>query len=289
MRIAFIGAGKVGTSMGIYLYNKGFEIAGYYSHNLSSAKKAALYTEGRAFTNIENLCEAADLIAVTTPDDVINDILVELSKLQMAWESKAVFHMSGVHSSNIFGSLGQVAAAVFSLHPMLSFSEPTVAVNALKTAIFTLEGKGKKFPDIKKYIKLWGNQIVEIATDNKVLYHTAASVVSNYLVTLLDIGVKMLKDAGFTEKNAKDLIQPLVLSTYNNIIDYGTEQALTGPISRGDAGTIEKHVKKISEMDKRWLDIYKALGIETIELAKRAEKINTDSAVKLREVLERYV
>lgn len=285
MRIAFIGAGKVATSISIYLYNKGFRIAGYYSRSRLSAEKAALNTKSQVFANIKDLLEGADLIAVTTPDDVIIDIAAELIEIQTDWKNKAVFHMSGVHSSNIFGRLDKKAAAIFSLHPMLAFSDLNSDDKILKTAIFTLEGKGEKFSDLKKFLHQWGNQIVEIETENKVLYHAAGSVVSNYMVTLLDIGIKMLVNAGFNEKNAINIIRPLVQSTFNNIVDYGTEQALTGPISRGDLGTVEKHVIKIGEIDKGLLEVYKVLGIKTVELAKRTERISVDLGLEMEEVL----
>ncbi|MDK2810159.1 MAG: hypothetical protein PWR27_868 [Petroclostridium sp.] len=286
MKVGFIGAGKVGTAMGCYFHKKGIQIVGYYSRSFPPAQQAASWTESRVYNDLKLLASETDLIAITTPDDTITVVAMDLSEIPLPWKNKAVCHMSGVYASDILSLLEQKGATVCSLHPMLSFGDPESAVKSLESIPFTLEGKGPKLMDIKELLKRCDNTWTEISTQNKVLYHTAACMVSNYLVTLLDMGIEMLKNAGFTEEEAKKLIEPLIRKTVDNVMNIGTVKALTGPISRGDTGTIEKHIIKLQEYYKPWLEVYKVMGIQTVELARRERRINEISATKIKEILK---
>lgn len=288
MQVGFIGAGKVGTAMGCYFCRKGIQVAGYYSRSLSSAKMAASRTGSRAYNNMEELAGSVDLIALTVPDDEIEAVGLTLAEMHLCWEQKIALHMSGVHSSDILAPLGEKGATLCSIHPMLSFGNVDASVEALPSAVFTVEGRGVKLDVVKEMIEICGNRWVEISTKDKVLYHAAACVMSNYMVTLLDAGLEMLNGVGFSPENAVKLITPLVEKTLVNVINIGAEEALTGPISRGDAGTVEKHMGKLREQNGKWLRLYKVLGLYTTELAKRAGKIDEMSAIKIKEVLGKY-
>ena len=159
-------------------------------------------------------------------------------------------------------------------------------MSALKSVPFTLEGKGSKLDNIKKVLNLCGNPWSEISTENKTLYHIAACMLSNYLVTLVDTSFNMLTSIGFTEKGAKALTKPLIEGTISNVMNVGTSKALTGPISRGDTGTLEKHLSKLNECPEPWKEIYTVLANQTIELAAKQNKIDILTETKLREVLK---
>jgi len=165
---------------------------------------------------------------------------------------------------------------------MLSFGEIIKTEEDLNTTFFTIEGQGKRMDQIYNLLNGLNNPWLKISLNDKTAYHLAASIVSNYLVTLLDIGIKIFVDIGFTEKKAKELIQPLLRKTLDNVIETGTENALTGPIARGDIGTIEKHMDKISQSYHDILDIYQQLGYKTTDLAKSAGKIDLKTATKIR-------
>lgn len=288
MKIAFIGAGKVGTAMGIYFVDNKIKVVGYYSKSFSSAKEAAILTNSKAYHNIYDLIEDADTIAITTPDDIISSVINDLKKGNAVFNGKVIFHMSGVHSSDILSPLKENKEnelTVLSLHPLLSFSDSINSAKELKSTTFTLEGKGIRLSEVRDLLEKLGNRCIEISTENKVLYHTACTVLANYFVTIIDVGLSMLIEAGFSKEEASIIAEPLITKTLENIIRQDTEQALTGPISRGDLGTIGQHINLLKK-NKKWLELYKALGTHTIELAKRAGKIDQDSALKLMEVLK---
>ncbi len=286
MKIGFIGAGKVGTSFGIYLMSNKVDVVGYYSKSLSSSNKAAFITNSKAYTNIYDLVKDVDLVAITTSDDVIINIVKDLNKHGELLNNKVVFHMSGVHSSSILTPLKDKNVTILSLHPLLSFKDSTNSVEELKNAFFTIEGYGDRFEEIKESIEKLGNQLIVISAENKVLYHTACSVLSNYLVTLIDVGLDMLAQAGFSKQEAIQLAKPLVFKTLNNIFQSNTEEALTGPISRGDIGTVTKHIENLNNNNNEWLKLYKVLGEHTIDLTRKSNRINQDTAISLMEVMK---
>jgi len=286
MNVAFIGAGKVGRAMGLFLKAKGVNVLGYYSRSVTSAEKAALIIEGDAFNSLYDLTTKADIIAITTTDDAIEQVLKKLLELKIDWTDKYILHMSGALSSELLLPLHEKRGIVLSLHPMLAFNvDPFKAAKDLQETYFTIEGKGE-IEKLITYFRGLGIQLTEISTANKVLYHTSATIVSNYIVALMDIGIKMLVDVGFSKETAQKLLAPLINNNIKNVLEVGAETALTGPIARGDIGTVQKHLDYLTDYNQQIADIYRSLGRQTIDLAKRAGKINDLQILELKEVLQ---
>ena len=282
MRIGFIGAGRVGQSMGSFWLSKGEKVLGYYSRSVRSAEKAAENTNTRAFPTPASLAAAVDLLMITTPDDAIQTVGDSLASLALNWENKIVSHMSGVYSSDLLLCLFDKGATVCSLHPMMSFGNTPSSVQALDHSFFTLEGKGSKLGEFEKFLERQGIHYQSITADRKALYHAAACILSNYFVTLVDTGIQMMRSTGFPESMILDCIQPLIEKTWENILAEGTGTALTGPISRGDIGTIRLHRQSLCEAGRPgWLEVYEVMGKRTVELALQAARIDAETAINL--------
>lgn len=288
MKVGFIGAGKVGSAFGLYLHKKGIKISGYLSRTKESAVRASLITESCQYDDAQMLCENSDIIMITTPDSFISRTAELLSNAAVEWNCKIVCHMSGVYSSDILSKLKERGATVCSLHPMMAFNELESSVKALESACFTLDGYGEGLVKIKNLLDRTENKYFEIPPQSKSLYHAASCTVSNYVVVLLDAGMEMFKTCGFLEKDVKELIKPIVEKVVNDVFNVGTGRALTGPISRGDTITVERHLKELKNHKKNWLEIYKALALQTAELALRANKIDNQKENEIKEVLLRY-
>lgn len=284
MKIGFIGAGRVGTTIGLYLHNKNISILGYYSKSFSSAQKAAKMTNSSTFSNIDELVNNAEIIAITTPDDEISTIVKQIENCKLNLSNKVIFHMSGVHSANIFAPIKNSSLTALSIHPMLAISNPINAVNEIEKTVFSIEGEGKKANDAKLFIESLGIETVLLKTEDKIIYHAACCVISNYLVTLINTGKQMLKTTGLSDELANIAIKPLITKTINNILDEGSENALTGPISRGDIGTIQKHLS-VLENQNNWYELYKILALNTVELAENSNYVDQAKATEMKEVL----
>lgn len=289
MKVGFIGAGKVAVAIGTFWLAKGAKVIGYYSRSSHSAEKVTADTNTCIFPTLSALAEEADLIIITTPDDAIEAVGKSLSQISLAWEEKIVSHMSGVYSSEILTSLFAKGATVCSLHPLMSFGNISSAVQALNNTFFTLEGKGSKFEDFVGFLQQQGTRYQYIDTDQKVLYHIAACFLSNYFVALVDTGIQMLRQTGFAKSSTIfNWIKPLVEKTWENILMEGTEEALTGPISRGDIDTVRLHRQTLLKEEQLiWLELYKVLGRKTIELALQTGKITAETADNLYKELEK--
>lgn len=282
MKVGFVGAGKVASAMGAYWISQGVEMLGYYSRNICSAEKAAAGTNTRVFTSLAALAEEATLIMLTTSDDAIQVVAETLAGFSLNWEDKIVCHMSGVHSSEILTSVYSKGATVCSFHPMSSFGTTSSANLDLKNVFFTFEGRGYRLEVVENFLHTLGHRYEHISPDQKALYHAAACILSNYFVTLLNTGIQMLRHSGFSEENIIHCVRPLIEKTWENILDAGVGKAITGPISRGDTGTVGLHLQRLLEEGRQdWLEIYKIMGKSTVELALQAGRINPETASNL--------
>jgi predicted short-subunit dehydrogenase-like oxidoreductase (DUF2520 family) len=292
MSIAFIGAGKVSKTFGLYLKNHGVAVAGYYSRTYQSAVDAAALIGTVPYRSLTELLSAADIILITTPDDVISAVVAQIqaeitenAELAASLPDKSFAHMSGVHSSELLKPLHAMGATTFSLHPLLAFTEPVRSAEALEGAYFAIDGSGAHYQQIIDQLEQIIDKLIEIAPAQKALYHAASAVIANYQIAIIDLGLTMLTELGYTREQALQLAEPLVRQNVDNLFALDCGQALSGPIARGDAGTVAKHVAAITATNQEWLDLYRRLGSLTIELASRAQRINAEQVTKLKEVL----
>ncbi|MFZ5968059.1 MAG: Rossmann-like and DUF2520 domain-containing protein [Bacillota bacterium] len=283
MKIGFIGAGKVGTAFGMYLQDNNIPIVGYYSRRVDSAVKAARMTNSFVFETLEELVKVVDMLFITTPDDTIEIVCNEIAEKKLFHKEQYIIHMSGAATSKILSSAEKIGCFTFSLHPLQAFADIDKAFQDLKHTYFSIEGNAEKLYVIEELMKKIGNPYFKVKTEDKALYHGAACILSNYLVTLMDEGLSYLKAIGISEEDGLQAMMPLILGALNNIQTFGTQQALTGPIARGDAGTIAGHLCHIQQTFPEKESFYKLLGLRTLELAK-SEKLK--DTIKVENVMK---
>lgn len=255
-RIGFIGAGRVGTSLGKYLSQNGFCVAEYYSRTPKSAAESANFIGGqcKALDRITDI--TSDIIFITVNDDAIKQIINELGKCGKSLSGKIICHTSGSMSANVLRPLCDKDSSVriASLHMLLAVNDKFNSYKDFGNAYFTLDGNAAD--DILKIIKSCGNEAGIIDSDCKVKYHTAAVFASNFAVALTDIGCEMLTECGFTYDEALKALTPLIMLNAENITSVGPKAALTGPAQRGDLGTIAKHKEVLTGKE---LEVYNAI------------------------------
>lgn len=287
MKIGFIGAGKVGTSFGLFLNKKGIDISGFSSRKYSSAEYSSGLTNSKAYRDKKDLIKDSDIIFITTNDDSIKKVADEISSSDLILDKKVICHMSGALDSTIFIKLKEKGATTASLHPMYSFSNVEQSSKQLHNANFSLEGNGGYLEKITRLLEKTSINFQQIETDKKTLYHASACIASNYLVSLLNTSVDMLKYVGFDEKKALAMLKPLVIQTINDTFEFGPQDALTGPISRGDVDTVYRHLEKLKKTDnKNWMEIYQLLGLRTLDMTKNKGKIDENILNKLERELK---
>lgn len=287
MRIGFIGAGRVGTAFGAYLIDKGNALSGYYSQPNESAKKAASLTSSGYYSEMNKLVGDCDLIFITTPDTVIEAVAVSIANqaedLESNLEGKTFVHMSGAHSSACLKSLEDLGAETGSLHPIQSIADVDTAREQLKTTVFSIEGTIGAVDLLKSLMEQMNNTYFVIKSEQKTLYHMAACTVSNYLVTLVDVGLSMYESIGIDREVGYKALYPLIRGTVENLKHMDTKEALTGPIARGDVNTVKAHLDAVS--DEQIEDFYRYLGRATVQMAKEKSGTDVEKLGKLEELL----
>lgn len=267
MKIGFIGAGKVGCSLGAY-FGQVAELAGYASQSTASAEEAARLTGTQPFPNGAELLSNCDAVFITTPDSQINavweDLKTQLAEKNGAFAGKLVCHCSGAMASTELSGAEELGACVYSVHPLFAISSKTVSRTELGKAFFAVEGTPKRLDLITSMLEKLGNPYQVIKTEDKVRYHAAAALASNHVVALYRLACDELKRCGFTGDSAEKALAPLFLGNAEHIAHDGCIEALTGPAERGDMTTIQKH---LTCLDGQTREVYELLNETLLQIA----------------------
>lgn len=284
-KIAVVGAGKVGSALALLLSRQGYPVAGVASICIDSARRVADVLKVPATVNPEEITKGADIVFITTPDRVIAGVAAEINKRGGFRRGQVVFHTSGAHPADEVGAARLAGAYAASLHPLQSFADIKMAMENLPGSYFALEGDAEALPLAEQIVKDLGGRSFAIAAADKPLYHAAACITSNYLVSLMHFATGLFSRFGLTREEAFDALSPLVRGTINNISQVGPVQALTGPIARGDGTTLEGHIKALKNVGEQELDLYSKLGLYTVRVALEKGSINAKEAKKLDDIL----
>lgn len=275
MHIGFIGAGKVGCSLGRY-FSQHHVLEGYASTPAETAYEAAQLTNSVAYDTPFELVKHCDVIFFTTPDGIIahawHDLLASLiTKDELT--GKIVCHCSGSLASSIFDQADSYGACAYSLHPLFAVSSKTVPQEELSQAFFTLEGSPQRQDDMRHFIEVLGNPLQIIDATEKTRYHAAAALASNHVVALYRLACNELIQCGFSPADAEAALAPLFLGNAHHIAHDGVVAALTGPAERGDYETINKHLNCLEGTTQ---EVYKLLNETLLTIAQ--EKHGTSSS-----------
>lgn len=260
--IGFVGAGKVGVTLGSYFISKGLKVKGYASANPKSADAAAITTGTHAFPRMRSLVAECGIIFITTPDDQIEKVWDEIKKHDL--KGRIIAHTSGAKASDLFTGIAAKGAFGYSIHPMYAFADRNGNFAGLETAWFTMEGDGARLDQVRKLLAALGNNVLVISSKNKTRYHLANVMVSNLVLAILDIGGNLMTECGIDEESTLRSLMPLIMNNIENIAEKGFLPALTGPIERNDLGTVVKHWEVLNSEHR---EIYRGLSRELIKLA----------------------
>jgi len=278
-RIGFVGAGKVGTALGTYLRSHGLVISGYYDASETMAVDAAGRTASVAFPSLDALLASSDAVFITVPDDYIGSVWEQCR--QKAVAGKCFFHCSGALGSGVFAGSAEAGVHVGSAHPVCAVSSRE-ASETFSGKFFVMEGDPTGIEMLKSFMMKTGNGYRVIGSADKARYHAAAVAASNLCCALAQMSEDWLLSCGFDAVTAHELLAPLMLGNAENIARHGCLDALTGPVERGDAGTVARHLETLDGDDR---EIYRLLSLRLVTMAQ--EKHPENDFVNLMEVLKR--
>ena len=281
--IGFIGAGTVGTALAVRLSGKGYPVVAVSSRTRASARRLAKAVPGcRAHDSNQAVADSAQLVFITTPDDVIARVAAEIKW----YPGQGVIHCSGADSTDILEPARKHGAFVGGFHPLQTVASVTHAIENMPGSTFAIEADQSLLTTLQEMAAALEGSCIRLGASDKVLYHAAAVVACNYMVTLVKLATDLWQSFGVPPQQATRALLPLLRGTLNNIDNVGIPNCLSGPIARGDIGTIKKHIFALERAAPGILSTYRELGLQTVPIALAKGKIDEDKAKELQTLLK---
>ncbi len=275
--VGIVGCGRMGTALAKTLIGKGHVIVGVSSLHMTSAKRLArICGISDATDRPWEITRRADVVFLTTPDGVIESVCESISRQDGFSLEAIVLHCSGAHASTILSSARKSGALIGSMHPLQSFASVDISGNPFKGIRIAIEGDPKAVSTAAQMARDLDAIPLQIITAGKPLYHAAAVVASNFLVTLVGVALRLIQQAGVPHEDAFAVLKPLIEGTLSNIDRVGVHQALTGPVVRGDVQTVETHIQAISQTMPELLSFYICLVHYTAVQARDGNRISPE-------------
>lgn len=257
--VAIIGAGRAGRALALALTRASVPVL------VCTRRKSDLPSSISSSLEPWTLAlEKAGIILVAVPDDAIEDVAGRLREMSLS--GAVVLHCSGLRDRSALALLEGRVAGRGSFHPLQTLAGDSEAAERLKAAYAVLEGDGSAVVAGRRLAALLGMQALEIRSSDKPLYHAAAVIVSNYTVALSALAERLALAAGIPAEAAGRIFLPLLEGTWRNLEMRGTTDALTGPIVRGDEGTVRAHLDVLDEEARR---LYAVMGLEALKVARK--------------------
>ncbi len=280
--IGIIGAGAVGTALGVALTRAGWRVHAVASRDAGRRERFRGLVEGsRAFSEPTALVEEVELIIVAVPDDAVAEVA---SGIRM-YGGQAMVHTSGVLGPEVLAPATAAGTQIGSFHPLVAFADMERAISALHGATVAIEGDDQLAALLGEMAEALGAIPVRLAPGAKAAYHAAAVLAAGGFVALLDAIAELGRVAGLDEAGALAIYGPLIEQTLGNARALGIQAALTGPMTRGDRGTLDAHLAALREHAPGVLDLYIAAAEREIALAEARGALTPEAARNLRSSL----
>jgi len=272
--VGIIGPGRAGVGLALALVQAGYTVR-LHGRRKKAVPKPLELTVGAADEPPAWVAQAGVLI-LAVRDDAISPLAEVLARAEAVRADQVVLHLSGVLGQEALAPLVPSRAALGSLHPLQTISDPATAPARLEGTWAAVEGMPRAVQAAEGIAQELGMRPFRLSGKQKAIYHAGAVFASNYFVVVEAIAQRLLRHAGLSDTDAWQALRPLVEGTFENLTRQEPKDALTGPVARGDEATIRRHLESLTRDDAL---LYRALGRAALELA---EKGGMDEATAAR-------
>ncbi|MDO5752930.1 Rossmann-like and DUF2520 domain-containing protein [Arthrobacter sp.] len=285
--IGIIGAGKVGAVLGAALRACGHAVVGVSAVSEASRERAELLLPGVPVLEVSDIVERAELVLLAVPDDVLPELVSGLGSMG-AWQvGQLVAHTSGRFGTGVLAPVKAAGGIPLALHPAMTFTGMSLDLSRLTDCCFGVTAEPAMLPIAQALVVEMGAEPVVIAEADRVLYHAALAHSANHLVTLVAQAAQILGDIGV--ESPHQVLGPLLRASLENALTSG-ESALTGPVARGDAGTVAAHSAALREhsLDTGSADVleaYLAMSAATATRAARRRMLSAEAYLSVQAAL----
>ena len=282
LAVGVIGAGRVGAVLGAALAQAGHRVVAASGVSARSKERAADLLDGITLTDPFDVAGRADLVLIAVPDDALVPLINGLADAQAVPTGTLVAHTSGRYGADVLAPLTRIGALPLALHPVMTFTGTRVDLARLAGACFGVTAPDPLRPVAEALVVEMGSDPQWVEEDKRGLYHAALANGANHLVTLVAQSGALLAKAGV--ENPSRLLGPLLGAALDNALRSG-DLALTGPVARGDAGTVAVHIEEIAAISPEAAAAYVAMARLTADRALVAGLLTPDAAALLLSVL----
>lgn len=266
MGVGIISAGRVGSALGSALRAAGHTIIGAYASSEESIDRLETMLPGIPALDVPTIVERSELILLALPDDELEPLVEGLAKLG-AWQpGQIVVHTAGRYGTEVLASAVAQGVLGLAIHPAMTFTGTSLDVARLTGCPFAVTAPAPIQPIGLALVAEVGGEGVIISGADRGIYHSALSHGANHVVTVVSQAMRMLEEIGITDPG--EYLRPLVQASMEGAINSG-EALLTGPIVRGDIGTVSEHLETIDALaaeNEKFADLpasYRALAEAT--------------------------
>jgi predicted short-subunit dehydrogenase-like oxidoreductase (DUF2520 family) len=263
--IGVIGAGRVGSAVGAALAAAGHRVVNASGVSTASLARIARLLPGATVTPVDEVPSGVELLILAVPDDALGPLVRGLVEAGAIGSGQVVAHTSGAHGTAVLAPVTTVGAHPLALHPAMTFAgEPTDLDRLANGVSFGVTADPTLRPLATRLVADLGGSIEWIEESARPLYHAALAHGANHLVTLVNEAMDRLRDAGVV--HPERVLAPLLTAALQNTLAHG-DAALTGPVARGDVGTIAKHLAELRRTAPDSVPVYLALARRTADRA----------------------
>jgi predicted short-subunit dehydrogenase-like oxidoreductase (DUF2520 family) len=268
-----IGAGRVGAVLAAALRSAGHEV-------VAATRVSPLLPETPMLPGAEVARAATDLLLIAVPDDALAGVVSRLAAERAFRPGQIVAHTSGAHGLDVLRPATALGAQPIALHPAMTFTGAPADLAHLAGISYGVTAPDDLRPQATRIVEDLGGRLEWIADGSRVMYHTSLAHGANHLVTLVNEAADRLRDAGVLQP--EKVLRSLLEAALDNALRMG-DNALTGPVSRGDAGTVARHVEALRDTPS--LPSYLALARRTADRAIASGRLRATEAEALLDVL----
>lgn len=280
--VGVVGAGRVGAVLGAALQRAGHQVVAVSGVSDASRARAADLLPGIPVLGVEEVVSRAELLVLAVPDDALVDLVAGLSATG-AWQAgQLVAHTSGRHALAVFEPAIPHHILGLALHPAMTFTGTSVDLGRLADCCFGVTAPEPLRPVAEALVLEIGGEPMWIEERDRPLYHAALAHGSNHLVTLIAQALQALGAAGV--ESPQRMLAPLVSAALDNSLRAG-DAALTGPVARGDVGTVAEHLRQLESLTPDVRPTYVALARATAERALASGRLRPSVAEPLLDIL----
>ena len=282
LRIGIIGAGRVGAVLGAALARAGHQVVGVTAVSDLSRLRAEALLPGVPVVDVPTVVQDVDLVLVAVPDDAMGPLITSLAANGHVTPGQFWAHPSGRHGIEVLQPAVDAGAGAVAIHPVMTFTGTSVDLARLADCPFGVTASPGLRPVAEALVVEMGGDPVWVPDEHRATYHAALSYGANYLITLVAQSLELLHSAGI--ETPQRLIAPLLSASLDNALRLG-DQALTGPVMRGDADSVAAHLHAIELVSAEAALGYRALARLTADRAVEAGLLSSRDAESLLDVL----